>query len=546
MKKMFWLWIVGLGLFLTMVTLAQAPPKFLSVARFEPITDYVPNQVLVLVNPSRIKLTSSTTTVDRKNLIINLVGVLNTEGFEVLPAIDMRSLALTGTESPQNLSVCDGILLTVTHKNFNGGVDGMLEAVNQVIQRFIASNRLSGTGIYMIVPNDAYTRPDAEMSSPVTEFSTNFDGLFGSARGVKIAVLDSGFVIPKIVESRSMTGLKTIQDSTELESGAFVPYPYDVNPPSRSGWDVDKVIVHDDTPRVSIPPDPPIRPDVYGHGTPVLGIISSIARGATIIPIKACNDLGYCTGKSVTLGLCFAFYMRAKVINASFGGFYNSSLVQGAVRDVIANGGLVVAGAGNSRNLAWHRTAEEKSIEILRPADDLVRGWNRPVYPAAWSRDTSLAIQRLGGFQSDGLVSVGSIPPDESNPPNSVEKISNFSTLNDNVDVVTYGENIETDYSLDSSFVNFARHRVLRSGTSFSAPVISGIAAVTIRTHPSNTPGQIENNIVATGVTSSYECLLYTSLTTTINECRKVPPVLGLHQYSVSKLNRPQLQLLLR
>jgi hypothetical protein len=548
MKKMFWLWIVGLSLFLTMVTLAQAPPNPLSVAGFEPNLDYVPNQVLVLVNPSELKPTSSTPNIKQIHFVSKLAQMLRDQGFEVLKPYDIKKLALKAEPlNDINIKVCGGTLLTITSPTRN--VDEMLDFVNLAIQEFTARAGYDpARDFYMIVPNDGFTRPDAEMPSLATESSTNFNGLSSSAEGVKIAVIDTGFVLPPSERSLFVTGFKTIQDSRELRAVA----PYDTAPPIRSGWNVDNAKIVDNTPRmVTNPPNPPYRPNVYGHGTPVLGIISSIATGATIIPIKACNNLGYCTGKSVTLGLCFALYMRAKVINTSFGGFYNSPLVRGAVRDVITNGGLVVAGAGNSRNLAWHRTAQQIVDQELRSADDPVRGWNRPVYPAAWSEDSLLATQSSGRSHSDGLLSVGSIPPDQSvissNPQDPFEKISDFSTLNNNVDVVTYGENIETDYSLDSSFTNFARPRVLRSGTSFAAPVISGIAAGIKRTHPLYSPGEIENIIVSSGDTKSYECLLVirTPPQPAINECRTPLTGTGLPSYTVSKLDHDHLQLLL-
>jgi subtilisin family serine protease len=518
MKKMFWLWIVGLGLFLTMVTLAQAPPNPLSVAGFEPITDYVPNQVLVLVNLNKLTPTSLNPPVALNKLITNLVIALRNQGLRVPNPYDIprnfRGLGVDGI-MPNEAGVCGGTLLTVTSPTWD--VDTLLRIVNLAVQRFIATAGYQGDQeAYMIIPNDVFTRPDGEMPSPANEPFTSLNDLTAQVQGVKIAVIDSGFFMPVSPRIPHLPGFTTIQDSTTASR------PYDTRPPSSRGWDVDRVRIEDNTPR-SPTNNVPRRPTVYGHGTPVLGIIDYIARGATFIPIKACNNLGYCTGKSVTLGLCYAAYQRADVINASFGGFFNSPLVFGAVNDAMAVGSLVVAGAGNSRNLAWFHGENQ----AFRNADDLNRGWNKPVYPAAWSH---LLLPSTTGFRG-GMLSVGSISPSP------LETISSFSTLIDSVDVVTYGENIKTLHSLNASFNGFSDAPVLRSGTSFSAPIIAGVAAVMKYNNPRDTAADIASRI-ANSPMSEYECVLDMSrLPEPLNECRT--PLSGslLPRVKVKKLN---------
>ena len=516
MKQKIWVWMVGFSIsLLLMVALAKAPINPLSVAGYAPGTDYVPGQILVMVSPNRLKVPKGTTpNVLPEKVVFELEHLYRQLGYQVV-----NEYALPDRMRDQNLpplnnpEVCGGTLLTLSIGGLS--VDAMVEAVTLATQNYLRGQGYNPPNEgFLVVPNDGFTRPDALMPSDPSIPSVNLNGLANSAQGVRVAIIDSGFVLPPNVTS-TLPGFTTIHDS-------------DSEPPSFNGWQSDEITILDAVPS-----------PVYGHGTPVLGIIASIAKGATFIPIKACNARGFCTGKSVTLGLCYAAYQHAKVINASFGGFYSSPLVKAAVRDVIDVGGLVVAGAGNSRNLAWNLSREDINRGRLRDPNDLIRGWNKPVYPAAWSEQLFTRPARRGDLfvfsHADGLLSVGST--------NSLGQISKFSSLSPNIDIVTFGENVETEFSLDSSFNHFVAAR--RSGTSFAAPIISGIAAVMRGQRLRERAGITELTIVGAGERQAYECVLDLNMWPVLNDCRLPNLNSTAPQILVSQLDMTSLRSLL-
>jgi subtilisin family serine protease len=293
-----------------------------------------------------------------------------------------------------------------------------------------------------------------------------------------VAVLDTGFSSQPVLPSAPV-GIDTT-----------------TTPPNFSGWNRDDF-------RRAYPDDV----EVNGHGTPVAQVIRDIAVNSELIPIKVSDSAGRATGKSVAIGLCYAAYRRAQVVNLSVGGFYNSKLVQGAVRDVLAQGAIIVAGAGNSRNLLWHRSPEEIRRETpeMRRSGDFTgalraeispsRGWNQPVFPAAWSSGSAGVEQG----NADGIISVGSI--------NSKKNVSRFSTMNKSVDLLTYGEKIQVSFGYGFG-ATYSFITELRTGTSFAAPIITGIAAVLRFQNSTLSASEIEKGIVLAGIRQDYDCYL--------------------------------------
>ncbi len=167
--------------------------------------------------------------------------------------------------------------------------------------------------------------------------------------------------------------------------------------------------------------------DNIGHGTFVSGIIASKSAGlatqAQIVPLK-CFDSGVTTRiSSVANALYDAVDVYGcDVVNMSFGTSASgtSTTFKLAVAHAIQSGCIVVAAVGND-------------------------GTNTVYYPANY----------------DGVVGVGSIDEDFN--------ISYFSQHNISVDVVAPGRGL-TGVSIDGYTKN--------SGTSFSAPHVSAIAAI--------------------------------------------------------------------
>jgi subtilisin family serine protease len=178
--------------------------------------------------------------------------------------------------------------------------------------------------------------------------------------------------------------------------------------------------------------------DDYGHGTMVAGIIGANINNATgiagltndvsLLIIKA-NQPGQETFKDsdIIRSIYYAVDHGANIINLSLGGTYANPLTEEAVRYAVSNNVLVIASSGND-------------------------GENIAMYPASF----------------DQVISVGSV--------DSSSKRSLFSNYHERLDLVAPGTDIYTT-AVDGKYT-------VVSGTSFSAPHVSGIAALYRSVYP--------------------------------------------------------------
>jgi len=96
--------------------------------------------------------------------------------------------------------------------------------------------------------------------------------------------------------------------------------------------------------------------DDHGHGTHVTGTVAQttnntigvagVAHGATIMPIKVCDNAGSCEGADTIDGIVWATDYGAHVINLSLGDG-PSSAEEAAINYALSHGVVVVAAAGN-------------------------------------------------------------------------------------------------------------------------------------------------------------------------------------------------------
>ncbi|MGG0643196.1 S8 family serine peptidase [Sporosarcina gallistercoris] len=195
--------------------------------------------------------------------------------------------------------------------------------------------------------------------------------------------------------------------------------------------------------------------DSLGHGTSVSGIIASVMNNqygiagisgpydVSILPLKTIREDGTGTVSMNIQAIDYAIQRHVDVINISQGGQTSSEIEKDAIRRAAEAGILIVASAGN----------------------DAEKG-NPTMYPAAY----------------DEVLSVASI--------NELSQHSYFSTYNAGVDISAPGERIATNHPGGSV--------VSASGTSFSAPIVAGAAAMAIANIPELSPAQLTGLLTST------------------------------------------------
>jgi len=213
--------------------------------------------------------------------------------------------------------------------------------------------------------------------------------------------------------------------------------------------------------------------DVIGsdpfHGTMVSGIIAAkrdnnigingVADHVLIMPILVVPD-GDERDKDVALAIRYATDNGAKIINMSFGKEYspNKEEVLEAMEYAAAHNVLMVHGAGNDATSCDTTT----------------------FYPSAYMNRINTAIS------SYIEVGASTLYPDE----RLVAEFSNYGATT--VDLFAPGDNIYTTYPKNKYRSN--------SGTSFSCPVVAGVAALIWSYYPNLTAKQVKEIIIASGV----------------------------------------------
>lgn len=188
--------------------------------------------------------------------------------------------------------------------------------------------------------------------------------------------------------------------------------------------------------------------DVYGHGTKVAGSATALSNNATgvasvawqnlLMPIRVTDTQGYGYVSAIAKGLTWAVDNGARVMNLSFGGVAGISTIASAAQYVVNHGGLVVAAAGNCG--CFDSTAENPYMISVSATDS-----------------------------SDNLAS--------------------FSSTGNYVDLSAPGVSIYTT-TKGGSYGGV-------SGTSFSSPIIAGVAALVMSANAALTPTGVESVLEA-------------------------------------------------
>jgi hypothetical protein len=175
--------------------------------------------------------------------------------------------------------------------------------------------------------------------------------------------------------------------------------------------------------------------DLYGHGTGVSWLALQVATGSTLLPLKVSRgsedtiSSGY-----VVAGIYYAMAAGARVINMSFGTDETSLAVEAAVRDAYLSGVTLVAAAGNTGT--------------------------RVIFPASMSEVA--AVGSVDGWLEPAW----------------------FTPTGAGVDLTAPGAYVKTVWT--------GGYWVEASGTSFSAPMVSGAAACLLSMNPYLAPWTVQ------------------------------------------------------
>ncbi len=236
---------------------------------------------------------------------------------------------------------------------------------------------------------------------------------------------------------------------------------------------MDGAVVHQEN--ISAAPD---EGDQYGHGTFVAGLVHETAPGADIVSIKLSGASGAVDVTQVLAALQWVIankeHYSIDVVNLSFGNDSKQSAFTSplnyAVQQVWDSGIVVVASAGN---------LGDEDGTVTKPGDD-------PLIISVGASDDQGTAQRyddtIPAFSSRGPTQDGLSKPD----------------------LVTSGTRVVSLRAPGSAVddanpqARIGEDHFRGSGTSFAAPIVSGLVATMLSADASLTPDQIKYGLLST------------------------------------------------
>jgi serine protease AprX len=229
--------------------------------------------------------------------------------------------------------------------------------------------------------------------------------------------------------------------------------------------------------------------DRYGHGTFVAGIVAGsgsqsgkkyigVAPRADLINVRVSDDTGMSTEADVVNALQWALDNKARYnirvvnlsLNASVPQSYHTSPLAAACEILWFNGIVVVVSAGNNGTATLYPPANDPFVITVGATDD--RG------------TLSTTDDVVASFSAYGTTENGLAKPDLVAPGRNI-----ISLLPENDRL-----NISTDHSANRIDKTYFR----MSGTSMSAPIVSGVVALLLQDEPNLTPDQVKYRLTAT------------------------------------------------
>ncbi|HET7143556.1 MAG TPA: S8 family peptidase [Anaerolineales bacterium] len=236
---------------------------------------------------------------------------------------------------------------------------------------------------------------------------------------------------------------------------------------------------------VGTPPNPT---DEYGHGMHVAGILggngnfsngarTGIAPGVNLVNVKVSNEYGMSYGSDLVKSLQWVYDNRLtyniRVVNLSmnstFAESYQTSPIDAAV-EILWNAGIVVVvSAGNNGTTTMYPPANDPFAITVGAADDM--------------GTPNISDDVMTSFSAAGITEDGFAKPDLVAPGRNILSL-----------LAGTDAHIYTDHPANRVDTYLFR----MSGTSMSAPVVSGAVALLLQNEPDLNPDQVKYRLMAT------------------------------------------------
>jgi serine protease AprX len=235
-------------------------------------------------------------------------------------------------------------------------------------------------------------------------------------------------------------------------------------------------------------------PDIYGHGSLVEGVIGGnglgsagkymgIAPSVNLVSVKVSDDEGKALASNVVSGLQWVLDNKVtyniRVVNLSLNTSepesYQTSPIDAACEILWFNGIVVVVSAGNNGSTALYPPANDPFVITVGAMDD--------------QGTPSLADDSVASFSAYGTDETGAVKPELVAPGKNLVSIVPKSPLTRIKKL--HPSNFVGEGASDEYYMRV-------SGTSFSAPVVSGAVALLLQDEPTLTPDQVKYRLMAT------------------------------------------------